>query len=238
MENLMQITNPIPNACQNAVAGMPLSAGLPERIGPVKSQPAWRQLEHVLKNTQNSTTQSDKLRLALKCKLALLDRQLSEMAGYNKLLKKPDKNTRGKIGWVWMPLAQDAESGIGILKLNPALPVPLHDHPGRAGGLIVLNGIVETVQYQLDHSYHNRSNSLCKIKQTDKKNLRRDDVTFYTSSEGNIHALRAQNTECTLLAAYVQLEPCRPRSWYFPIVDYSEGKNMIVSRIKTASPFR
>ena len=189
----------------------PVSRLVPEII-PIKLLPAWHKIEHLLYKLAKEEKSISTCKPAVIGRLKQLDHELSAFPLYGKERDPPDHKSQEKINWLWTPLMQDVDTGVGILTLYSGFPIPLHDHPGRVGALLVLHGAVQISQYDIDHSYSYRSGSLRELKNISNQTLYIGDVSLYTSGFGNIHSLITQGNYCTLLSVYLQLGSRSTRS--------------------------
>ena len=197
-------------------------------ILPIKSLPAWHHIKQLFYKLAQENKSIRTFKPAITDKLKQLDRELSASRQYGIVRDSMGHKPQGKTNWLWTPLMEDGDTGAGILTLYSGFPIPLHDHPGRVGALLVLHGAVQISQYDIDHS--NGNSSLRQLKRISNQTLYVGDVSFYTPGFGNIHSLIAQENQCTLLSVYLQIGPLSTRCWYFPLLTEKSGLEVIVNQ--------
>jgi len=122
----------------------------------------------------------------------------------------------GNAFWLWQRLLKDPAVNGGILSVDPARVVQLHDHPGAIGMVRILSGQAEVWQFDRLPS-GNTSTSNVVLQRVSHRILGPGDVAVLTPQTGNIHALHAQGAECRMLDFFVPPYVRRKRIWYEPI---------------------
>lgn len=224
----MQHTDTKPATYSTQIADQCPLARRMSGILPIKSLPAWHQIEQLFYKLAQDEKSIRTCKPAVTDKLKQLDHELSAFRQYGTVRDSMDHKPQGKTNWSWAPLMEDGDTGTGILTLYSGFPIPLHDHPGRVGALLVLHGAVQISQYDIDHS--NGNSSLRELKRISNQTLYVGDVSFYTPGFGNIHSLIARENQCTLLSVYLQIGPLSTRCWYFPLLTEESGLKVIVNQ--------
>ena len=120
--------------------------------------------------------------------------------------------------WTWQRMLKEQNLNGGVLTINDRQLVQLHDHPGATGLLRILSGRAEI--WQFDHiasttSADGRENS--RLKRGSHQILGPGDTAGLTPDSGNIHALRAVSTECSMLDFFIPPYNRSERNWYQPL---------------------
>lgn len=137
--------------------------------------------------------------------------------------------TRTK-NWGWKTVFQDTLGKAGLFSVYKEAPVPLHDHPGTRGVMMVVEGEVEVERFTLKAEYRQSSESgPVELQRCDKKVLKPYDITWFGPEKGNVHSMQALTDQCVMLK--VQLSQMKAdRSWYFPLFSAAQEQETIPAR--------
>lgn len=108
-------------------------------------------------------------------------------------------------------LFTDARVHVGLLGIYRHQPVPIHDHPGCAGGLVLLQGRASLSEYQP----LGRLDGLYRLERSAHREMEAGEAHSFTSRHGNIHGLQAQSELCLALTAHVPSVSRNQRTLYF-----------------------
>jgi len=139
--------------------------------------------------------------------------------------------------WDWHPLLDSDDVRAGVLTVYPGHAIPLHDHPGSTGLLIVLEADVTIRQYDLSTpAKHKPLHRPVELTMLHEYRFSPAGYTVFGPCSGNIHTLEAGDKPCTLFD--VLLAPYRDheRSWYMPLQDSSDDP-ACVHAIRLKNPF-
>jgi len=133
--------------------------------------------------------------------------------------------------WLWQRMIKERHINGGILNINSAQLVQLHDHPGATGLLRIISGQVEVWQFDestepgtADHP------GLSKLTRVSRNVLRAGDMAVLTPDKGNIHALRSISKECRMLDFFIPPYDASQRNWYQPQSENWFDKERILCR--------
>jgi len=117
--------------------------------------------------------------------------------------------------WIWKKIAENKNSRVGLLKIFSLMEIPLHDHPGSNGALLVLDGCTQVNKFQQGSQVVNGVNSFKNLSHLGEDVLHRHEMTIYTQTLGNIHGLKSLSSHCVLLCFQSPVCLKGNRSWYF-----------------------
>lgn len=122
--------------------------------------------------------------------------------------------------WGWVELIENEYLRVGLLTLDETNTIPIHDHPGSTGLLVILEGHLQVQQFQYRESSISPSpRRMVEMEQVNRQQLGPGEFTAFSPTQGNIHSLCAYNGPCLILD--VLLAPYRneDRTWYMPLED-------------------
>jgi len=133
--------------------------------------------------------------------------------------------------WGWKPMLESPDLSIGLLTVFSEQDIPLHDHPGSSGLLIVLRGKVRVQSYRMTSEGDQRFVQPLELEQSGDVKLGRGDYTYFGSSENNIHSLQAIDGDCVLFD--VLFSPYQPaqRSFFMPVTPQTAAGFQYVCRL-------
>jgi hypothetical protein len=142
-----------------------------------------------------------------------------------------DTNTRSHQPWGWSPMLESPDLNVGALTVFMDSDIPLHDHPGSSGLLIVLRGRVRVQSYQVASAGDLRQVQPLELEQTGNVELDEGQYISFGPSENNIHSLHAIDDDCVLFD--VLFSPYQPaqRSYFMPVTPQSPTGSLYVSRL-------
>ena len=136
--------------------------------------------------------------------------------------------------WDWFLLHQDEDIRCGVIAVNPYRPVPVHNHTGSSGILLVLEGQMVERCFQLDDSSES-STGLVKLIPGETRYLDAGQWGVHLPDWNNLHSLSA--TDGPALALSIQFNPSseKARSWF--LTDGDDTGNVIYAmRSHDATP--
>jgi len=133
--------------------------------------------------------------------------------------------------WGWRSIHEDELGKVGLFSMYKDSPVPLHDHPGTCGVMMVLDGEAEVERYNLMETHQdNATSGLTELKSCDRKLLKPYEITWFDETEGNIHGFEAKTDQCVLLKVQIPTVVKGSRSWYFPTCVFDREQKTIQAR--------
>lgn len=119
-----------------------------------------------------------------------------------------------------------------ILTVRRERPIPLHDHPGSSGILLVLSGSISVDQYDVvcgQDDYDGKT--LVELRRVSCKELGLGGVSLFRGDWGNVHSVRALTEKSVILD--IVTPPCRrqERSWFFPLPVNPAGDRRIFAKL-------
>jgi len=118
--------------------------------------------------------------------------------------------------WDWNSFSDDAELRIGLLTIYKDKPIPIHDHPGATGLLLVLEGHLNLAEYQLQHIKQMSKISCAGLSCVSEKDIYRGECAHITPHSGNIHAVSSESEACIVLDILFTSYDESKRNWYTP----------------------
>ncbi len=162
--------------------------------------------------------------------LVLVHSLLMNTSQYRGLVNSSFRRLTRTKNWGWKAIYEDALGKAGLFSIYRNAPVPLHDHPGTRGALMVVEGEVEVERFTLKEQYRERNESgLVELQRCDKKVLKPFDITWFGPETGNVHGMRALTDQCVMLKVQL-LQMKADRSWYFPVFTVEQGQEMLQAR--------
>jgi hypothetical protein len=135
--------------------------------------------------------------------------------------------------WGWEPLLNGPEISIGKLTVLGEQDIPLHDHPGSTGLLLVLAGQVTVRHYKMLESSNTASPtqlpSPIELEQTGATILMTGQYSHFGPQLNNIHTLSAVDDSCILLDVLFSPYQLQQRTFFLPIAAQSDSGTVFVS---------
>lgn len=121
-------------------------------------------------------------------------------------------------GWCWRRFRTNSKLRSGLLILPEGGVIPIHDHPGARGLLVVLAGHLRLTHYRVeDAPVAPRQPGVCQLRQTSCTALTPFSYALFTCDQGNLHELHSCTKRVLLLDLLFSPYKEAHRSWYLPI---------------------
>jgi len=124
--------------------------------------------------------------------------------------------------WGWQSWMDTHALRIGFLTVHENKPVPIHDHPGSAGLLVVLQGRLQVQQFSAAQT-HSSARGI-KLSLDQQLQARSGEFATFSPFEGNIHSVRAPEGPCIVLDILLKPYKEQERGWYMPISGDCRGQ--------------
>ena len=131
-------------------------------------------------------------------------------------------------GWGWQSIIDTPDLRIGLLEIHSNKNIPIHDHPGACGTLIVLQGKLEVSTYQSSINKEMAKSGLAVLSKQGKQILEEKEFALITETEGNIHSLASVSDVCIVLDILLRPYDEGLRTWYMPASEqFSETDSLV-----------
>ncbi len=162
--------------------------------------------------------------------LVLVHSLLMNTSHYRELVNSSFRRLTRTKNWGWKAVYEDELGKTGLFSVYKNAPVPLHDHPGTRGAMMVVEGEVEVERFTLKEEYRRRNESgLVELQRCDKKVLKPYDVTWFGPDQCNVHGMQALTEQCVMLKVQL-LQMKAERSWYFPVFSFEQDQEVLSAR--------
>ena len=131
--------------------------------------------------------------------------------------------------WGWLPLIEREDVRGGILSVGRQHPIPLHDHPGTFGVLMILAGEIRVTQYDRIDA-RQPSGATVKLCNRNIHHLGPRDVSIFQPDLGNLHQLQAISDDCMIVEFMFEPYAWEQRSWYFTLPEAKRGDDCVMAR--------
>jgi hypothetical protein len=136
------------------------------------------------------------------------------------------------------PLQRYSDSGLlfenrtmkaSLVAIDKGRGLPLHDHPGASGLMLVIDGSVSVCHCNIKPRQPGELLSLS-VLQTDT--LNEGETSWFTKTERNVHSVEATSQRAVLLVVHTPAFAAQQQSYYFPInISTYEYTTLHVQRI-------
>jgi hypothetical protein len=131
-------------------------------------------------------------------------------------------------GWGWQSIIDKSDLRIGLLEIHRNKSIPIHDHPGACGTLIVLKGKLDVTTYKSSINNEMAKSGLAVLSKQSKQILKEKEFALITETEGNIHSLASESDVCIVLDILLRPYDETLRTWYMPASEQvSETESLV-----------
>jgi len=108
----------------------------------------------------------------------------------------------GNAFWLWQRMIRARFIDGGILNIDKAQMIPLHDHPGATGMVRIISGEAEVWKFERTEKDKHKPGK-AQLELVNHGVLHAGDTATVTPQNGNIHALRSVSRECRMLDFFI-----------------------------------
>lgn len=121
-------------------------------------------------------------------------------------------------GWSWAGLIDNEYLRVGLLSLNEESTIPIHDHPGSSGLLMILEGHLRIQEYRCHCASMSQSQRrMVEIEQVNRQLFGPGEFGAFSPTQGNIHSLQSFEGPCLILNILMSPYRNEDRTWYMPL---------------------
>ena len=167
----------------------------------------------------------------------LLHDAISNTAPYQIAMQNAEAATAQDHHWLDQVLLDDEQIRVSLLSAYQGQSIPLHDHPGTNGLLLVVQGKVQISRYDLVHKDSQNENSNVALAKVSDGMRGMGEVDILTNEHGNIHGMRAMTPRCVMLDIAIPPHQKASRNWYLPISSHVTNASHVFARRVTGEYF-
>lgn len=157
--------------------------------------------------------------------IQLLHKELAKTTTFKAAVRNATTSQKDDHHWYWQSLLSSEKINAGLLTVYAGQPIPLHDHPGANGMIIVLQGKVRVSQYQLTQELNANHSANVALRKISDRHLGMGETDMFLHNRGNIHGMRALSQKCIILDILIPPQTSEERSWYLPTITDSDPVN-------------
>lgn len=211
-----------------------LDFSAPDDISPgMALQGVWQDFANsiAVMGDDNGYGDNDEMCSVLNHNTVLMHKLLMSSATYRNIVNSNFSRLVRTKHWGWRSIYEDELGRVGLFSVYRNAPVPMHDHPGTHGVLMVIEGEVEVERYTLQEQCRNRNESgIVDLDFCERKILKPFEITWFQEKEGNIHGLKGLSDQCVMLKIQLPRGVNSNRSWYFPTFSIDGGQKVMPAR--------
>ena len=135
--------------------------------------------------------------------------------------------------WSGNTLYEDELGRLSLIRLYPGTPVPLHDHPGCEGAMMVISGAAEIQRYTIQsHTEEGSWGEVVELDINPERFLEQYDTTLFGKVRSNIQGLNARTPDTIILKVQSPSELKDEQNWYYPLSDVNEENMLSAKRVR------
>jgi len=132
--------------------------------------------------------------------------------------------------WGWQPALASPDLSVGTLTVWRDSDIPLHDHPGSTGLLLVLEGKVRVRSYRLTDDLDS-GNAPLELELTADKTIGAGELWQFGPYQHNIHSLQSVDGDCRIFDVLFSPYQLQQRSFFMPIIPGNDARNIFATRL-------
>jgi len=135
--------------------------------------------------------------------------------------------------WSGNTVYEDELGRLSLIRLYPGTPVPLHDHPGCEGAMMVISGSAEIQRYTLQSQTQEASwGEIVGLDMNPERFLEQYDTTLFGKLRSNIQGLNSRTPDTVILKVQSPSEFKNEQNWYYPLGDIDEDNMLSAKRVR------
>ncbi len=205
--------------------------GMPFQLGGMK---LWENLVEHVHTAQYSARKNDwEASIRVGRTLLFLHHYLMLSTDYQELIEQLISLDGSEDYWTGKTLYEDELGRLSLIRLYPGTPVPLHDHPGCEGAMMVISGAAEVQRYTVQSRTEEEGwGEVVTLDMNPERYLEQYDTTLFGKETGNIQGLNAMRPDTILLKVQSPSQFRQEQYWYYPLQEPNEEKVMDAKRVR------
>lgn len=118
---------------------------------------------------------------------------------------------------------------VKLNRITTTRSLPLHDHPGASGSMLVISGRVQTVSCEQEKTDLNRQ-TRSQLKIVANSILSIGDSSCFTKKHNNIHSITALTDTAIIFTVHVNPFPNTRQSYFFPLSPQQKPNTYIITQ--------
>lgn len=129
--------------------------------------------------------------------------------------------------WNWEALREDDTLRVGLLTIYPRNPLPIHDHPGRAGLLLCLSGALIQHRYERTGNAGLNGDRAVTLRLLEERTINAGESCEFGPGPKQIHSLMADHRPAIVFEVLLIPEHAAKRHWFLPLRPYRSDETEI-----------
>lgn len=118
---------------------------------------------------------------------------------------------------------------VKLISMTPERSLPLHDHPGTSGSMMVLSGRVHAIACDQDN-LEDKTQAHSQLKIVADKTLSTGDSSCFTKTHHNIHSFKALTERAVIIIVHVNPFAVAQQSYFFPASPQQKSNSHILTQ--------
>lgn len=132
-----------------------------------------------------------------------------------------------------IPLFENTLMRVNLLALEPGKDLPLHDHPGSAGAMMVISGGISAMACEQTEKMDNTNYSRTLLTVTGRNILSAGETGCFTQKQHNIHSFNALTERAVLIVVHTPPFAAIQQSFFFTVPPLQKvGSQILVQRVR------
>jgi len=132
-----------------------------------------------------------------------------------------------------IPLFENNVLRVNLLAIKSGSDLPLHDHPGSLGAMVVISGQVRTIACEYATKVGNTNQSQNWLTITENKIFSSMETSCFTRDQHNIHSIKAVTNRAVLMVIHTQPFAANQQSFFFTADPQQKvGSQVLTQRVR------
>ena len=171
----------------------------------------WEQFHH---DFEVHTSHIDDLSEWTQMAMFVLHLQLLNYSEYQRVLIKA-KNKIIKNNNLVIPIFKNDLLRVNVLAIKAENNLPLHDHPGSSGSMLVISGKVRATVCEQNKLTDITNQSRCMLSVVENKMFSTGETSCFTQDQQNIHSFEAVTDRAVVMAIHTPPFTAEQQSFFF-----------------------
>lgn len=104
---------------------------------------------------------------------------------------------------------------VNLIAIKPEHNLPLHDHPGSSGSMMVISGDVRTIVCKQEKLSVNTKQSSCMLTVVENKIFPTGEISCFTRDQHNIHSIEAVTDRAVIMVVHTSPFALDQQTYFF-----------------------
>ena len=137
-----------------------------------------------------------------------------------------------------IPLFHNELLRANLISIDPGRSLPLHDHPGSSGSMMIISGDVRVVVCEQEKLITSSSLNTCMLTIVENKIFSTGETSCFTQDQHNIHSIEAVTDRVVIMVIHTSPFAANQQTYFFTATPQQKVGSQVLAQCVRAQAFQ